>query len=932
VTATLTLDLTAAIARADAARAVAVLRGKTEAERSAAAARMEAIWEDLRKRRFTFDRSGTPLVALAAGTEVRDALEVAAIAVLGTTSRIPKRSRVAWARIPADDAALAVLRDRRPAWLPAWAEFACEARPDAWTIVRALVREGLLPRPTSDTYILGFVRWAADEWRDAHGLPTRLAGDPALFEHEVWRIFEVEGNRDISLTGTARAWMPALLLFAADGRMERGRMLDASLDALARDFAQHKAGFYSRLHEALAPTPKERAARAEKYLGLLSSRIGPTVSLAVGALKVLADAKALDDAAFVEVAPAARAARSAAAVGCVVTILGAIAGRSASLRGAALGAAAAFLESPSAEVQGAIVSLLEAHPDARDAALLAQVKAVREAVAASVRKRLDAWLGEAPNKTRKTAAAGAPKRVTPAVGKAALAGIPKALAEAAGVGALEKAITRGQPWPRVSLDGATSFPRLDPTTAQGAIATHEELFDEVAHAMEARDDVMLAERVLAGISLLGAPRAALPKDRVKPVARRAAALVRRRSDSVAPLVDAWLRGVPLALPEQTAEWQRGPLGFLARRLVSLAARLVRDEPRALLSAPTHRPGWISATTLEARARALGTRVWDDPEDAALAMLRRAPDGRTPTTLGKAGARGRVAVAPSAGEVTLRYERVTHSWGKRVQLVARTKPPLPKRVDPLQLGALLHTPFEAWGLGAVRALASCALLAPDAFLARGACVVQANLEWSEAEWHNAAFLEPLAEPDTHLGHAGLVLLAMGLGAKEAREQGLAVDALIAAIADGRVVGPDLGEAMAILWDPLQVGDEFASRPSASRWAKTLGVAARMSALHSEVVRRALEALVGGGRPAGFPPDLQALLAFWRELCHDAETGVAAADARAVLEGLAAGGKVKALRAELLARPAKESALAAEAGRLAMEGRLARARRWAAWQRA
>ena len=927
MTTTLTEDLTAAIACADAVRAIAALRGRTEAERAAAAAKMEAIWEDLRKRRFTFDRGGAPLVALAARTEVRDALEVAAIAALGTTNRIPKLNRLAWARIPEDDAALAVLRDRRPAWLPAWAEFACQARPDAWTIVRALVRDGLLPRPASDAYILGFVKWAALERRDARGLPTRLAGDPALFEHEVWRIFEVEGNRDISLTGNARAWMPALVAFAADGRMDRQRMLDASLDALARDFAQHKAGFYSRLHEELAPTVKERAARAAKYLGLLSSRIGPTVSLAVAALETLAEAKALDDAAFVEVAPAARAAKSAAAVGCVVAILGEIAESRPALRAAALGAATAFLETPSPEVQGAIVSLLEAHAGAREPALLAQVRGVREAVAASVRKRLDAWLGEAP----KTAARATSKATAPTPAKTARAAVPKALAEAAGVGALEKAIARGQPWPRVSLEDGASFPRLDPAAAQGVITTYEELFDEVAHAMEAPDDVLLTERVLAGLSLLGAPRSALPQERVKPAARRAAALVRRHADSIAPLVDAWLRGVPLALPDQTPEWKRGPLGFLSRRRVNLAARLLRGESRALLSAPTHGPGWISAATLDARARALGARVWDDPEDAVLAMLRRAPDGRAPPTLGKAGARDRVTVLPSAGEITLRYERVTHSWGKRVQLVARTKPPLPKRVDPLQLGALLHTPFDAWGLEAVRSLWTCALLAPAAFLARGACLVQANLEWSEAEWHNAAFLEPLADPDTPLGHAGLVLLAMGLGAKEAREQGLAVDALIAAISDGRVVGPELGEAMTLLWDPLQVGEKFASRPSASRWAKTLAIAAQTSALHSEVVRRAIEALVGGGRPAGFPPDLQALLSFWRELCHEAETGVLTAPARAVLEGLAAGGKVKALRAELLARPSTASVLVSEAGRLAVDGRLARARRWAAWQR-
>ena len=46
----------------------------------------------------------------------------------------------------------------------------------------------------------------------------------------------------------------------------------------------YRAGWFSRFHESLAPTDDERAARVDAYLGLLRSRVGPTVSLAVAAL------------------------------------------------------------------------------------------------------------------------------------------------------------------------------------------------------------------------------------------------------------------------------------------------------------------------------------------------------------------------------------------------------------------------------------------------------------------------------------------------------------------------------------------------------------------------------------------------------------------------------------------------------------------------
>ena len=50
----------------------------------------------------------------------------------------------------------------------------------------------------------------------------------------------------------------------------------------ARDFSTYRAGWFSRFHESLAPTDDERAERADAYLGLLRSRVGPTVSFAVG--------------------------------------------------------------------------------------------------------------------------------------------------------------------------------------------------------------------------------------------------------------------------------------------------------------------------------------------------------------------------------------------------------------------------------------------------------------------------------------------------------------------------------------------------------------------------------------------------------------------------------------------------------------------------
>src|SRR5262249_43927225 len=104
-------------------------------------------------------------------------------------------------------------------------------------------------------------------------------------------------------------WLHTLVALACEGKLARDRLLDASLDALGRDFAQFRAGWFSRFHEALEPTHEERASRAERYLHLLGSRIPPTISFALKALAILDKAGQLPPQTVVEAVSPALAAR-----------------------------------------------------------------------------------------------------------------------------------------------------------------------------------------------------------------------------------------------------------------------------------------------------------------------------------------------------------------------------------------------------------------------------------------------------------------------------------------------------------------------------------------------------------------------------------------------------------------------------------------------
>src|SRR2546427_345949 len=71
---------------------------------------------------------------------------------------------------------------------------------------------------------------------------------------------------------------------AAEGKVPRWRLLDATLDALQRDFVQYRAGWFAGLHRDLQPSVAERVERLDRYSALLASRIPPTVSFALDAL------------------------------------------------------------------------------------------------------------------------------------------------------------------------------------------------------------------------------------------------------------------------------------------------------------------------------------------------------------------------------------------------------------------------------------------------------------------------------------------------------------------------------------------------------------------------------------------------------------------------------------------------------------------------
>jgi hypothetical protein len=218
---------------------------------------------------------------------------------------------------------------------------------------------------------------------------------------------------------------------------------------------------------------------------------------------------------------------------------------------------------------------------------------------------------------------------------------------------------------------------------------------------------------------------------------------------------------------------------------------------------------------------------------------------------------------------------------------------------------------------LRALQSIWPLAPESRLAIGAVELANYLDWWEARWFNRAWLEPLLDPDVPLRSMALLLLAFGLAAKEPGEHGLATDAAITAVDDGRLDGAKLGALMAEILPTGLV--------KAARWAKTLADVARTSPLHAAAVHAAVSRGLRGEITA-LPKDLHALVDLLKELV--AETGTPVdKEARAFLDQISGSSKLARAARTILACGGPADGTHVDAIQLSVvEHRLARAERW------
>lgn len=723
-----------------------------------------------------------------------------------------------------------------------------EALPD-FVVQRRLVRCGVAARPESDAYYLGLVNLARI------GDPAALVrADPGLLDHELWRAFELEGTQQASFANhdkycKATTWRDVLLACAKDGRIARGRLLDACLDALGRGFPAYRSQWFVQLHEALGPTSGERATRVSRYRQLLSSAIPGTIAFALANFAAAKGRTALDAGELAALVPALLH-EAQKTVRLALDLLARTAAASKALAAPVVATMRVGLSHPGSVVQLATV------------AALAPLLGAARAADASLGREIEATL--------------------PGLLPRARAALTKAL------GTLTESSAAAVPAPTVPVVAIDA-----PVTP---VRDAHELRQLAGQVLEDASDPMELERLLDGMLRL---RGELLRDvSVRTLRRRAEAVFARDAEGSSLLRRAAAHLVLAGLAERAPAWRPERAGVLLPWTTRARLAAASPVPLPLLSLPTQSRGFVAAHVLVERVlewQAAG--VEPDDSDLALALLRLAREGVPSQDLrcvkGMPGAALRLALGGRSGTVACsavlrtparaaldpesragfghgplpviglrkrsfvhecmvfvagRKERFRYGGSRPAWLI----PPARAARLPLPYSlytAAVDTAFEGRTCDTVRWLARLWPARLDTFFALGADRLVRNLGFHTAEWENRAFLEPLLWPRVRLSEGGHALLACGLCCKENGERGLAVDALIAYVADERcdtsVLGRRLGEVLSRGLAPW-------SRP-----ARALLAVAMHSDRHARAVQDVVIAALHD-EPAAWPPDLHLLL--------------------------------------------------------------------------
>lgn len=866
-------ELEALIYAGDGDAVLARLTSMSPEERSAQAERLTVVADLMRywwwNRAVVHDSWG-----MLATDGQRDAIAVASLAC-GPADQACRF------RLPAQRV-VQVVKRIRPAGLGRLAcDFAAKGHIAA---ALQLAAEGLSPYAIDEegvAQLISMPRW--NHYMREYLVENREALHPVLL-----KVFEIEGNSEDNLAGidkyckTERTWAWHLLQLCEDGWYSRAELLACCLGTLERDWPQFRAGWFSRFHDQLAPTLEEMTPHAACYLGMLQSRIPPTVTLALKACAKLFDKKLLAQSVLLDALPQVMLSAVKAQIMAALKMLDAMVKRDPASANAASQVAIGGLQHTDPDVQQAIVERISKWgmgADAREA-----LQGMAPYVAASIKPKLDALLVDEP--------------------------VPVAAG-----------------WQDIVLPPrAKPMSPLDPSRALTVPVSLDDLVAMCARLIEDESDLDMLEAA-SGALLRALPLSDDERSRFAPVLKRARKVkmdvYEMRACVSGEFAHLLLRLVAGEQRERTRN-RTGALGVLAERF----------DDASTFELATHRGGFIDPAVLVQRATELGNGLTQLPLRVQVrAMLRLAPSrdaailaaaknlpvtpfsqalcyalgGEWPVQPNEAlclaasrirhpGSDDPVALlafgaglpdGAAAAQVDLYNELVKWDHGDFFQPRATVPAPQPP-VDGILLAPYRYQGF--WNDSEALILFGASLFpsSHEAVYAEALPGLAHNLQYADVQWHHGAWVRLLGDPVTEMTPAATKTLALALMGKDPGRLARAVDAFVAASLDGRLDVDALGRALLELI-PLEYF-------MATRLASSLAMSAVADPGMPPVVLAVLGRLCAVA-PSEVPRDMAKLLQLMQQLALQYSLRPPAA-ALAALERLPLSGKAQTVRRDLL----------------------------------
>jgi hypothetical protein len=889
-----------------------------------------------------------------------------------------------------EEAVIKLLIDRRPDWIDDWVSHKLDQDYPrlSWKLLRALVCAGVCRKPDSRGYAL-VMSWGALRDGDAKvRISERLMNEPDLLE-DVWRFFE----QDICPFHDGSEWHQVLGDLASQNIIDRQRLLKSALQSLFHDVRDDVRSGYVRFYRYLEPTVEQRAARQPIFLELLSHRASPMVAFALDELAKLEKQKMFDAEAFLTSGKSIFTLKPKGQPLAALKLAANAAKRQPELVPAAISFALEGLAHDSPDVQKHALAMLEGWQNRLHHDHFVEIRERSSSLSATARKQAEALLASAGSQIGSPAAS----EELPATDRASLesrvAGLDGKWRKLAGVDQALEAIDRNE------LPPALEFRLLDVPVLTGTepvvpIQSVDELLDATAHAIEVMESGDEIERILDGISRLCDQRPADFELRAAPLIARMEsepeqdALRGLRNPYLVPecvgqLILGWLRGRPREIvgtnrPRHTFENLTNIHAFIDARAKEIERRIRLGRPAPMLSAPTHKFGWLEPREFVRRIKEFASFDEIPIAELILPLLRLAPDNRGRALedaselagdVGRAvrwalgGDERPVGADQSSFAIWLGAGRSRVPYGDLNELeplLAEKEaafallPPTfvwqaveeddnpylyrPGGEVPIQMKVNLpnsrSSAFQflptfslnqvllgrVWGFRAswqTQWLTSFWPLNCESRLAVGAKVLcqRVNAPASSLE-PNYVFLLPLLEPDRPWSELVYLVCWIALVSKDASSRGMGVDCMIQAIDDGRAASEQAADVFIRLLSGGWV--------KLNRVAETLQEIARVSPYHAWWSAALVQECIVG--VAEFPSDTHHLLTFLVEQLTELELPLAPRTKERLISTKFSGKSAKLVGQLLKLEFKGPSAKVVAALERALDARLARAQRW------